>query len=217
MVKLESMEEFFTSRVKIYDDHMLTEVEGCKEGYIHLANLLPENINTLLDLGCGTGLELETIFNRFPKLNVTGVDMTPAMLEYLKKKYYNKDIVLKQGNYLTLDLGFQEYDAVISFQTLHHLTHEEKKKIYKKIYDACKPGGCYIECDYMVLTQEEEDILYRENQKLRAEQDINIDEICHFDTPCTVENQLQFLKNAGFLEVNMVWRQENTTMIVGRK
>ena len=31
---LEKMSDFFTARVAGYDEHMLTEVKGCKEGYI---------------------------------------------------------------------------------------------------------------------------------------------------------------------------------------
>ena len=64
---LETMSDFFTARTEMYDEHMLTEVEGCKEGYAKMASLVPDDTQTLLDLGCGTGLELEPIFNRIPQ------------------------------------------------------------------------------------------------------------------------------------------------------
>ena len=75
---LETMSGFFTARTEMYDEHMLTEVEGCKEGYKKMASLLPEDCETLLDLGCGTGLELEAIYSLFPRLKVTGIDLTKA-------------------------------------------------------------------------------------------------------------------------------------------
>lgn len=34
---LEKMSDFFTARIEGYDQHMLNEVEGCKEGYRKMA------------------------------------------------------------------------------------------------------------------------------------------------------------------------------------
>ena len=73
---MERMEVFFTARVDCYDAHMLQEVEGYAEGCRMAAGLLPETCTWLLDLGCGTGLELEPVFERFPDLRVTGIDLT---------------------------------------------------------------------------------------------------------------------------------------------
>ena len=53
-VMMESMSEFFAARVEGYDAHMLEEVEGCREGYEKMAQLAPEGIEKVLDLGCGT-------------------------------------------------------------------------------------------------------------------------------------------------------------------
>ena len=67
---MERMDDFFTARVDGYDEHMLTNVEGCKEAYVEMAKLLPQNCNTLLDLGCGTGLELDEIFKMCDRTGV---------------------------------------------------------------------------------------------------------------------------------------------------
>lgn len=60
---------------------MLEEVEGCREGYSRLAAQLPLGLSRLLDLGCGTGLELEAVFARFPQAEVTAWDVSAEMLE----------------------------------------------------------------------------------------------------------------------------------------
>ena len=65
---LERMEDFFARRVEEYDEHMLQEVEGCEEGYRQMATLVPGNTLNLLDLGCGTGLELQAIWEKKPIL-----------------------------------------------------------------------------------------------------------------------------------------------------
>lgn len=81
------------------------------------------------------------------------------------------------------------------------------------LFHALRPGGLYVECDYMVDTQSEEDYYFAENARLRAEQGISADAFYHFDTPCTVANQISLLQNAGFTAVEQVFRMGNTTML----
>lgn len=214
---MEKMDEFFAARVDGYDEHMLNEVEGCREAYSKMAGLIPENIENLLDLGCGTGLELEGIFKRFPDVSVTGIDLAKAMLEKLSEKYSDKNITLINGDYFSTDLGRECFDTAISFQTMHHFSHEMKVGLYEKIRNSLKSGGVYIECDYMVETQEEEDHWYAENSRIRKELNIPENEFYHYDTPCTIENQIKMFLTAGFASAEKVYRVENTTIIIAKK
>ncbi|MCI9408757.1 MAG: class I SAM-dependent methyltransferase [Oscillospiraceae bacterium] len=214
---MEKMDEFFTARVDGYDEHMLNEVDGCREAYGEMSKLVPENTKNLLDLGCGTGLELEAIFKRFPDISVTGIDLTKAMLDKLEEKYRGKNITLIQGDYFRTDLGQNRFDTAISFQTMHHFSHEMKIGLYQKICDSLKSGGVYIECDYMVETQAEEEYWYAENVRIRREQNIPENEFYHYDTPCTIENQIKMFKAAGFFNAEKVYRMENTTIIIAKK
>jgi len=214
---IEKMSDFFTARVEGYDEHMLNNVEGCREGYIKMAELIPDGTETILDLGCGTGLELEEIFRKLPNVSVVGIDLTQAMLDKLKQKYFDKNIKLICGNYFDVYLDESIFDIAISFQTMHHFSHAEKVRLYTKIHKALKSKGMYIECDYMVTEQSVEDELFTGYARLRREMNIPDGEFYHFDTPCTIVNQIALLKKAGFLSVEMVWRMGNTTMIVARK
>ncbi|MBQ4348953.1 MAG: methyltransferase domain-containing protein [Clostridia bacterium] len=216
MERLEEMSEFFAARLSEYDEHMLSCVEGCREGYIKMAELVPKNAKTLLDLGCGTGLELYEIFKRIPDMEVTGVDLTAAMLQRLREKYPDKKLKLICGDYFTVPFG-RDFDCAISFQTMHHFKKDKKAELYKKIYSALADKGVYIECDYMVLTQQEEDLWFAANDRIRKEQGIGDDEFYHYDTPCTIDNQIALFKGAGFKDVKMTFRQENTTMLIARK
>jgi len=214
---LETMSDFFTARVLGYDAHMLEEVAGCKEGYREMAARIPQNTKKLLDLGCGTGLELDEIFKKLPNLAVTGIDLTQSMLDALAKKHPDKHLNLICGDYFSTPFGEEAFDCAVSFQTMHHFTHEKKTGLYQRIWESLTPGGCYIECDYMVLTQEEEDHWFAENARLRAEMGIGPEEFYHYDTPCTVENQIAMLKKAGFSHVEQIFRLENTTMLAAWK
>lgn len=213
----ERMDDFFIARVEGYDEHMLNNVEGCKEGYIKMAHLIPNDAKSLLDLGCGTGLELDEIFKILPLLKVTGIDLTKAMLDKLKSKHPDKDLVLINESYFSYDFGKENFDVAISFQTMHHFEQEQKINLYKKIYSALKPDSQYIECDYMVVKQEDEDFYLSENRRIRKELNVPDGEFYHYDTPCTIENQISMLYLAGFQKVEKIWRKENTTIIVAQK
>ena len=73
---LEKMNTFFEKRLSNYDEHMLTAIEGADEFYKYTASLLPlETDAEVLDLGCGTGLELEEYFSLNPNAHITGIDL----------------------------------------------------------------------------------------------------------------------------------------------
>ena len=44
------------------------------EEYAHIADYFDTSINSLLDIGCGTGLELASIYQKFPNVKITGID-----------------------------------------------------------------------------------------------------------------------------------------------
>jgi tRNA (cmo5U34)-methyltransferase len=135
----------------------------------------------------------------------------------LKQKHPNQDLTLINANYFDYDFGIEWFDAIISFQTMHHFSHEQKIQLYSRIYSALKPGGKYIECDYMVIEQKDEDYNFKESVRIRNEQNITDGEFYHYDTPCTIENQLKMLRRAKFEKVEMVWRLENTTIVVAER
>ena len=214
---LEEMSAFFTARLAGYDEHMLGEVGGCRECYQEMAQLLPTGTKALLDLGCGTGLELDFIFPRFPDLAVTGIDMTQAMLDELHRKHPDKTLHLVCGSYFDVDFGEAVFDAAVSFQTMHHFTAEKKRSLYERVRHALKPGGVYIECDYMIEDDAEEAFHFAELDRMRREQGISPDEFVHYDTPLTISHQIAVLRKAGFATVEQKMRVENTTILLATR
>ena len=214
---LEPMADFFAARIEGYDEHMINEVEGCKEGYEKIAELIPAQTSTLLDLGCGTGLELDYILLRYPNIKVTGIDLSAEMLEKLKNKHPENSIALICGDYFTTPFGINKFDTAVSVESLHHFTAEKKSGLYKKIFDSLTENGIYIECDYMVETQAEEDFFMAENARLRAEQNIPEDAFYHYDTPLTVNTQISLLSSAGFKEINKLFRIGGTVLLIAKK
>jgi len=148
---------------------------------------------------------------------VTGIDMTKEMLDRLRGKHPDKNMTLICASYFDVDFGDRQYDAAVSFETMHHFSREKKTGLYSRIQRALRDGGQYIECDYMITSREEEDFFFSENKRLRAEQGIPDGAFYHLDTPCTIDSQLAMFRAAGFSAAEMVWRQGNTTIIVAKK
>ena len=88
--KLEPMAQFFNSRAEIYDEVHTSHIDGGRASKDIVAGLLPEGTKRILDLGVGTGLELEAVFARFPEAHVTGIDMAEDMLQKLRERLPKK-------------------------------------------------------------------------------------------------------------------------------
>ena len=202
---LEKMSDFFEARLDGYDAHMLTNIESAGKFYPFTAQQLPMTENCqVLDLGCGTGLELHEYFLRNPFAGVTGIDLSPGMLSALKKKFADRDITLICASYFDVPFDAMVYDAAVSVESLHHFTKEEKVPLYAKLCDALKENGYFILTDYFSLTEEEERLHRRNLLALKAEQGIDNQELYHYDTPLTVQHETDALLEAGFSSVEVL-------------
>lgn len=202
---LEKMNEFFDKRLDGYDEHVMTNIELSDVFYPYTAELLPQNDGTkILDLGCGTGLELEHYFKINPSAKITGIDLTESMLNALRNKFTEKDLTLICGSYFDVPFGENTFDAAVSVESLHHFTKEEKIPLYAKLCKALKDGGYFILTDYFALSDEGEKTFRNELLHLKKEQGIDGNEFYHYDTPLTVEHETEALLEAGFSSVEVM-------------
>ena len=215
---LEKMAAFFDARLSGYDEHMLEDIEGAKEFYPFTADLLPKGSGaSVLDLGCGTGLELEFFFDRVPDARVTGIDLAPGMLQALKEKFPDKALTLFQGSYFDLPFGEKLYDAAVSVESLHHFTQAEKLPLYRKLCRALKKSGYFVLTDYFAPDDAYETFYRNELLRLKAEQGIRDDAFYHYDTPLTREHEIEVLLQAGFSRVECVRQWGCTEVLIAYK
>ena len=202
---LEKMRDFFEARLDGYDEHMMTNIESATAFYPFTAKMLPAIANChILDLGCGTGLELEAYYLLCPSAKVTGIDLSQGMLSALDQKFADKDITLIVGSYFDVPLGKNVFDAAVSVESLHHFTKEEKIPLYAKLHTALKENGYFILTDYFSSSDDEEE-MHRQNLiALKTEQGITDDEFYHYDTPLTVKHEIEALLEAGFSNVEVL-------------
>lgn len=218
MPVLEKMDAFFEKRLSGYDEHMLTAIEGADEFYKYSAGLLPQEAAAeVLDLGCGTGLELGEYFLLNSHAHITGIDLSKAMLEALAAKFPDKNMNLLCGSYFDADLGFERYDAAVSVESLHHFTGARKLPLYEKLRRSLKPGGYFVLTDYFAESETLEREYFETLERLKKEQGIFDDGFYHYDTPLTVEHELSILKNAGFSDVRVLKRWGATCTLLAKR
>ena len=216
MSPLEKMDDFFAVRVDGYDEHMMSNVERASDFYAYTASLLPKAAGSkVLDLGCGTGLELEEYFGLNPDAKVTGIDLSEAMLNALKAKFPEKDLTLVQASYFDVPLGEHVYDAAVSVESLHHFKDKMKESLYRKLRTALKTGGTFVLTDCFAESDELEKEYFETLARLKKEQGLSEDEFYHFDTPLTVEHEMDVLRRAGFRDVRIDkrWSEKTCTVL----
>ena len=212
----EEMSEFFTRREDGYDEHMMM-FAPC---YDVTAAHIPADCKTLLDLGCGTGLELDALDricraeNRtFPR--VVGIDMTQALVD----QHPDKDITVKMGSYFEVPLGCEEYDCAVSVESLHHFSLAEKHPLFRRVRDALKPGGVFLQCDYFAACEEEVEMCEEHWRIRRAmNQTIGENDFVHVDRPKMAYDEAEMLKQAGFSGVlYCTVGVEGTLLLIAKK
>ena len=215
---LEKMGAFFDARLDGYEEHQLTCIAGAPEFYSQTAAALPQTKDAaLLDLGCGTGLELNAYFAENPTARLTGIDLAEGMLQTLREKFPQQQLTLICGSYFTQPFGEEVYDAAVSVESLHHFTKAEKIPLYQRLHAALKPDGYFILTDYFAADEKEEQALRAKYLSLRKAEGISDGDFYHFDTPLTVEHEIEAPKAGGFSDIRILNRWETTALIKAMK
>ncbi|MCK5519786.1 MAG: class I SAM-dependent methyltransferase [Candidatus Marinimicrobia bacterium] len=105
---------------------------------------------TILDLGCGTGRNLELIMHRADyKGDFNGIDIGEEMLAQAKKRFPGRDNVhLEIASILEPYPFKKEFDHITCSFILHGFSHEQRIDIAKNAAKHLKPGGIFSFLDW---------------------------------------------------------------------
>lgn len=178
----------------------------------------------IIDLGCGTGTLLQLIRNAFPNARLAGVDMAENMLEIARSKLGGDAEFLPAG--IESFVFPKRFDAVVSSLALHHLeTDDAKRAAYAKIFAALEPGGVFVNADLANGGNEATNALYLRKWRehlllsLTAEQ-VDGDYLRKHDEndrPIPLTRYCTLLGEAGFAEVDVVWKYYGFAVCLARK
>jgi len=202
-----SMKAFFDWKADGFDDVHMSLVES----KVAVTKVLPDGIRSVLDLGVGTGMELYALTERFPDVQITGIDISPNMLEYIRNRPFADRVKCIVGDFFEVEFG-EGYDAVISSSALHHFAPEDKAALYRKVYDSLRPGGWFVNADRFTDTAEETAEFYRYYEAHKWDSN-------HCDTPLHVGLETELLNDAGLRSIRFdpVMTERGYKLLVCRK
>jgi tRNA (cmo5U34)-methyltransferase len=179
----------------------------------------------ILDVGAGTGLLSAHLLEKFPDARLTLMDISENMLDMARKRF-----ATRQGTeYVVCDYSRSAlggpYDIVCSALSIHHLSPEDKCQLFGRIYTALKPGGMFVNAD-----QAEGETLYFRQRYLEYWNDFlrsgPMTEEQHaeilkrrdtLDRNEKLSDQLAWLKDAGFSDVDVVFKNRTFIVTVARR
>ena len=206
--------KFFNSVADTYDMVHLEHIDGGLQSKIDTVKFIPNSAIKILDLGAGTGLELEFIFDKNKNAEVDCVDISQGMLDKLKEKYRNFRINIFCQDYFKFNFQPEKYDAVLSIMSFHHFSDIEKEKLYQLIFSTLTVDGVFVCSDYCAKNKEEEKFFRRELKKLMAEKS---EEVFSYDIPTYPKTDIDLLKKVGFSDVEIKWQNNCNVCITAYK
>ncbi|MEO8287902.1 MAG: methyltransferase domain-containing protein [Chloroflexota bacterium] len=193
---------------------------------------------TILDVGMGSGRVEEMLFERIPNATLVGTDFSEPMLELAGKRLQSY-----RGRYETVRqdltraseaiLPQREYAIAFSVQVIHNVPHPHKKETFAFIKRALAPGGLFLLLDRIRISTpglfpayssmwrrldrasgNNSTVHRREGDTFEAhERSVST----RGDQPATLEEHLQWLREAGFAEAACLDLHGNRALFAARK
>jgi len=100
---------------------------------------------SILDVGCGTGSQLE-LYQRY-KCDLYGIDLSPSMLEIARERL-GDTAKLELSNATNMPYEDNKFDLVISMLSLHEMSPETRSAIMNEVKRVLKSDGRILLIDF---------------------------------------------------------------------
>ncbi len=193
----------------------------------------------ILDLGVGTGYLSQKIIETFPNASIVAIDAAEMMIDKakLRLKGQLERITFETATFQELsnkEKDLSGIDTVVSAFALHHLSREEKLRLFQYVHSILKPDGWFINCDIFNATDPAIEALFRhllykgtqERTLNLKHQEKTLDYIAteytskekrDGDNPLSVTEETQLLTQAGFRMVDCFWKEYREAVYGGTK
>ena len=222
-----TIEDSFNRDAQDYDRPRRALIPCFDDFYGTAVELLGEDSGAplrVLDLGAGTGLLAAVVRGRFPAARLSLLDVAEDMLAVARRRFAgDPDVTLRAADYGHCDLG-GPYDAVVSALSIHHLEHPAKQALFRRVFAALAPGGRFVNADQAQGPTPALDALYDATwvRQVRAR---GVDDAAFaaarrrqsFDRLAPLADQLRWMAEAGFTEVDCVYKNWSFVVCTGRR
>ena len=133
-----------------------TQVAGHHDAIDLLIDLTrPVGKDTILDVACGPGIVTCAFANHCG--HVTGLDLTPAMIEQAQKRQADQgmtNVTWKLGTCSPLPFADASFSMVITRYSFHHFL--SPKEVLAEMIRVCRPGGKILVADVAISPNKSE-------------------------------------------------------------
>jgi tRNA (cmo5U34)-methyltransferase len=163
----------------------------------------------ILELGAGTGLFSAMILARLPDAILTLMDASAGMLDMARERFAGRPVAFLTADFSKAVFG-ERWDMIVSAMAIHHLEQPQKRELFRRIRAALVPGGLFLNADQVLGASPAIEARNTERWKEQAAHLGGTPEAIaaaaqrqrRFDRCATVEDQLVWLREAGFAEVD---------------
>ena len=209
-------DDMLNRSVPFYQENLHLQIEILKE-------LLDEN-SKVLDLGSSTGTFLIELAKK-KRLNLTGIDNSKAMIKKAKQKAkaFGVEIEFLEKDFLEYD--FKTQDAIIANYTIQFIRPIKREKLIKKIFNSLNNNGIFLMSEKLItenkrLNKIMIDIYYKyKKEKGYSEYEIakKREALENVLIPYSMQENIEMLKNAGFKEIDTIFRWNNFATFIAFK
>lgn len=211
------VEEFYNNISKEYTSLLDKAIPKYQEMLSTVMHYVPDNLEPkkILELGCGTGNLTQHLVDKYPNAKITVVDISKDILKECSLRFSsNKNIEYLQADFNELNLHKNKYNLIFSSIAIHHLKDEEKESFFNILYTWLNNNGVFIYADQ--CKGETEEIYKKHIAKWKTEafklgsteKDWNIwmEHQNQHDFHSTINMQIDWLRQANFKNIDIVWR-----------
>jgi tRNA (cmo5U34)-methyltransferase len=139
-------------------------------------------VRRILDLGTGTGETASRVLALHPDAFLVGVDESAEMLTMAHQTLPAARVDLRVGR-LQDPLPTGPFEVVVSALAVHHLDAAAKAELFGRVHALLETGGRFVLGDVVVPDKAADAVTPVDGE---------------YDLPDTVEDQLRWLRGAGF-------------------
>ncbi len=99
----------------------------------------------VLEVGCGRGIGIEILFDRFKAAQVHALDIDSAMIDKARARFAaipSNKLKLFVGDAASIEADDASFDAVFNFAIIHHVP--DWRRAVKEISRVLRPGGKFF-------------------------------------------------------------------------
>jgi tRNA (cmo5U34)-methyltransferase len=214
-----------TSEVRDTFDRLAAEYDELKlrvipdysriQAFVHRYAVTLATPGRVLELGCGTAQWAAAFLQKHPSTYYTAIEFSNEMrrLATARLEPFSDRIELVDRD-LNSPLPEGVFDVVVSFFAVHHV--EDKRGLARDVFDHLTPEGAFLYADITVGNDPSlEQRFIKGWVDFMREAGLEEERIPHVladhrqnDLPESAEQQLKYLREAGFASAEIVWRWE---------